>query len=201
MRPRIGWVTTRIPHLSSKLPKFWIKWNLPTCNFTGNEKLFSNIFIIFYRFRYVRHRLHEFYGSEHVDLKKPIPMHLMGNVWGQEFSLGNKIKPFANVSKEDLSAELIRRNFTPKMLFEAAEDFFTSINMTKMTESFWKNSIIEKPNDGRDLVCHASAWDFQINDDVRIKQCTRISMESFITVHHEVKIFHWDLHFNFKFFA
>jgi peptidyl-dipeptidase A len=113
-------------------------------------------------------------------------MHLLGNVWGQKWDLGDKVKPFRNAPKLDVSRELINQGYTPKKLFEASEDFYVSINLTKMPDSFWKNSIIEKPNDGRDMICHASAWDFLINDDVRIKQCTRVSMESFITIHHEV---------------
>lgn len=52
--------------------------------------------------------------------------------------------------------------------------------------TFWEKSILEKPNDGRELVCHASAWDFYKKDDVRIKQCTRVNMEDFFTVHHEL---------------
>lgn len=45
---------------------------------------------------------------------------------------------------------------------------------------------MKKPSDGRDLVCHASAWDFYLTDDVRIKQCTRVTQEHFFTVHHEL---------------
>uniref|UniRef100_A0A182SJF9 Angiotensin-converting enzyme n=1 Tax=Anopheles maculatus TaxID=74869 RepID=A0A182SJF9_9DIPT len=56
----------------------------------------------------------------------------------------------------------------------------------KLRNTFWEKSILEKPNDGRELVCHASAWDFYKKDDVRIKQCTRINMEDFFTVHHEL---------------
>lgn len=136
----------------------------------------------------MRHKLHEFYGSEHVKLDKPIPMHLLGNIWGQKFDIGDKIKPFKNAQKIDITPELLSQGYTAKKLFESAEEFFVSLNMTKMPEKFWKNSIIEKPNDGRDIICHASAWDFYIEDDVRIKQCTRVSMESFITIHHEVKV-------------
>lgn len=51
---------------------------------------------------------------------------------------------------------------------------------------FWDKSVLEKPSDGRDLVCHASAWDFYKQNDVRIKQCTRVTMDQFFTVHHEL---------------
>ncbi len=71
-------------------------------------------------------------------------------------------------------------------MFEKAEDFFVSMGMPPMTEEFWKNSIIEKPADGRSLTCHASAWDFYAKNDFRIKQCTRVNQEDFITVNHEM---------------
>lgn len=114
-------------------------------------------------------------------------MHLLGNMWGQKFELIDKVKPFKKVRKIDTTHELLEQKYTPKKFFESAEEFFVSINMTKMPESFWKYSIIEKPNDGREMFCHASAHDMMLYGDVRIRQCTRISMESFITVHHEVK--------------
>jgi peptidyl-dipeptidase A len=58
--------------------------------------------------------------------------------------------------------------------------------MTFIFRTFWDKSIIEKPIDGRDIVCHASAWDFFSPNDVRIKQCTRITMDHLFTVHHEL---------------
>lgn len=59
------------------------------------------------------------------------------------------------------------QNYTPLKFFEMSEDFFKSLNLSGMPELFWERSIIEKPNDGRDLVCHASAWDFFDGEDFR----------------------------------
>uniref|UniRef100_A0A182SB90 Angiotensin-converting enzyme n=1 Tax=Anopheles maculatus TaxID=74869 RepID=A0A182SB90_9DIPT len=81
---------------------------------------------------------------------------------------------------------MIRQGYTPIKMFEMGDDFFTSLNMTKLPQSFWDKSILVKPADGRDLVCHASAWDFYSIDDVRIKQCTRVNMREFFVVHHEL---------------
>lgn len=145
-----------------------------------------NSFISHLSTSYVRYKLFEFYGPKHVDLKKPIPMHLTGNIWGQKFELGDLTKPFKNAPKLDTTKELLRQGYTPRRLFETAEDFYVSINMTKMPPSFWKKSVLEKVTDGRDMICHASAWDMGLYNDVRIKQCTRVTMESFITIHHEV---------------
>ena len=70
-------------------------------------------------------------------------------------------------------------------MFEKSEEFFTSMGLLPTPPEFWKESIIEKPA-GKEMVCHASAWDFCNGIDFRIKQCTRVNMEDFITVHHEM---------------
>jgi peptidyl-dipeptidase A len=36
-----------------------------------------------------------------------------------------------------------------------------------MTEVFWNKSMLEKPTDGREVVCHASAEDFYEKHDFR----------------------------------
>lgn len=51
-------------------------------------------------------------------------------------------------------------------MYRVAEDFFMSIGMEKMTDAFWQNSMLVKPTD-RDVVCHASAWDFYDENDFR----------------------------------
>lgn len=40
--------------------------------------------------------------------------------------------------------------------------------------------------EGKEVVCHASAWDLSFEGDVRIKMCTRPTMDDLITVHHEL---------------
>lgn len=70
-------------------------------------------------------------------------------------------------------------------MFKIAEEFFTSLNLSAMPESFWEKSILEKPS-GQELVCHASAWDFYDSKDFRIKQCTSVNFMDFITAHHEM---------------
>lgn len=122
-----------------------------------------------------------------MSIDKPIPIHLLGNMWGQRWmGIEDIVLPYKNKQSVDVTQEMINQNYTPKKMFEMSENFFLSLNMSKLPEAFWKNSIIEKPKDGREMVCHASAWDFGIAQDVRIKQCTRVSMESFTTIHHEL---------------
>ncbi|KAJ8910672.1 hypothetical protein NQ315_002921 [Exocentrus adspersus] len=134
---------------------------------------------------YVRFKLREKYGDV-VSEKGPIPIHLLGNMWGQTWSnVADFALPYSGVEDEDLTAELIRQNYTAVKIFKTAEEFFKSINLTEMPQTFWERSIITKPAD-RDMVCHASAWDFSDTKDFRIKQCTEVTKEHFVIVHHEM---------------
>ncbi|RVE49365.1 hypothetical protein evm_005980 [Chilo suppressalis] len=136
---------------------------------------------------YVRGKLRQKYGENVVSAKGPIPAHLLGNIWAQTWSNVEKFtKPFPDKPEVDITATLIAQNYTPLKMFQTAEEFFTSLTLSPMPDLFWDKSIIEKPNDGRDMVCHASAWDFFDGEDFRIKQCTTITAAFFKTTHHEM---------------
>ncbi|EEB18604.1 Angiotensin-converting enzyme precursor, putative [Pediculus humanus corporis] len=136
---------------------------------------------------YVRRRLREQYGEEHVSKRGPIPAHLLGNMWAQSWgNVYNYSLPYPGKASMDVTENMVKQGYTPLRMFKLAEEFFTSLNLSPMPETFWKNSILEKPGDGRDLICHASAWDFYDGKDFRIKQCTRVNMEDLNTVHHEM---------------
>ncbi|XP_045527221.1 angiotensin-converting enzyme-like isoform X2 [Pieris brassicae] len=136
---------------------------------------------------YVRRHLRLKYGNDVVSAKGPIPAHLLGNIWAQTWGGVEKFtKPFPNKPDVDVTDALVKQNYTPLKFFEMSEDFFKSLNLSGMPELFWERSIIEKPEDGRDLVCHASAWDFFDGEDFRIKQCTTITNAFFKTTHHEM---------------
>jgi peptidyl-dipeptidase A len=67
-----------------------------------------------------------------------------------------------------------------------AEDFYTSLGMPKLPDSFWQKSLLVQPRD-RDVQCHASAWDMDLSiTDVRIKQCIEPTEEQLTTIHHEL---------------
>jgi peptidyl-dipeptidase A len=88
-------------------------------------------------------------------------------------------------------------------LFRVSEEFFTSLGLDPMPDSFWHNSILEKPNDNREINCHASAWDFYNGKDFRIKMCARVSMNDLFVIHHEMVallfIFNWPKNLNKKY--
>ncbi|RZC41415.1 angiotensin-converting enzyme-like, partial [Asbolus verrucosus] len=134
---------------------------------------------------YVRFQLRKKYGDI-VSEKGPIPAHLLGNMWSQTWrNVAKFTLPYPEKKDEDLTEELRKQNYTVEKIFRTSEDFFKSINLTEMPEIFWERSILEKPKD-REIVCHASAWDFFDGKDFRIKQCTEVTIEHFKTAHHEM---------------
>jgi len=136
---------------------------------------------------YVRNKLSNFYGEKVVKKEGPIPAHILGNMWAQSWTeIADLLTPHPNKPSINVTGEMQRRNWTAQIMFEKAEDFFMSMGMEKMPKKFWEGSIIEKPKDGRDLTCHASAWDFYNGEDFRIKQCTRVNQDDFVTVNHEM---------------
>jgi peptidyl-dipeptidase A len=65
------------------------------------------------------------------------------------------------------------------------ENFFVSLGFAALPKTFWERSLFIKPAD-RDVVCHASAWDVDFKDDLRVKMCIQITEEDFRVIHHEL---------------
>ncbi|KAB0793117.1 hypothetical protein PPYR_12737 [Photinus pyralis] len=135
---------------------------------------------------YIRFKLRQRYGSI-VSKRGPIPAHLLGNMWAQSWvNVADFTIPDPLSQSADITSEMVKQGYDATKMFKKAEEFFVSLNLSKMTPEFWEQSILVKPNDGRKLICHASAWDFYDGKDFRIKQCTSVSFEDFITAHHEM---------------
>jgi peptidyl-dipeptidase A len=135
---------------------------------------------------YVRARLNEKYGDAVVPPGKPIPAHLLGNMWAQSWD--NKYDLVAPPGADpgyDLTKLLEARKVDAKGMVEYGEGFFTSLGFASLPETFWERSLFTQPRD-RDVVCHASAWDIDAQDDLRIKMCIKINDEDFRTIHHEL---------------
>jgi peptidyl-dipeptidase A len=134
---------------------------------------------------YVRSRLHEKYGDL-VPATGPIPAHLLGNLWAQDWAnIYPLVAPPNGDPGYDLTALLKKKNADWKQMVKYGEGFFTSLGFTPLPQTFWERSMFLKPAD-RDVVCHASAWDIDYVDDVRLKVCLQITGEDFLTVHHEL---------------
>lgn len=135
---------------------------------------------------YVRGQLAKKYGKEFVPANGPIPAHLLGNIWAQEwnnvYDLMDSPKPEQSY---DLTKILQERKTDARGMVRYGEAFFTSLGFAPLPKTFWERSLFTKPAD-RDVVCHASAWDIDAKDDVRIKMCIQIREEDFRVIHHEL---------------
>jgi peptidyl-dipeptidase A len=137
-------------------------------------------------YTYTRHKLSEKYGKDVVAEDKPIPAHLLGNMWAQQWgNLYPLLAPQSGDRGFDLTAILKARNTDAKQMVRYGEGFFTSIGFESLPPSFWERSMFTKPAD-REVVCHASAWDVDFEKDVRLKMCIQITEEDFTVVHHEL---------------
>lgn len=136
---------------------------------------------------YVRRALYKKYGAENINLKGPIPAHVLGNMWAQSWAnIYDLVVPFPGATQVDATPAMVAKGWNAKKMFEQSDHFFTSLGLLPMPQEFWEKSMLEKPTDGRQVVCHASAWDFYNRRDFRIKQCTVVTMDDLITVHHEM---------------
>jgi peptidyl-dipeptidase A len=126
------------------------------------------------------------YGNVLVPAQGPIPAHLLGNIWSQEwnnvYELMDSPKPKESY---DLTNILQVRHTDAKGMVRYGEAFFTSLGFTPLPKTFWERSLFTKPAD-RDVVCHASAWDVDSKEDLRVKMCIQITEEDFGVVHHEL---------------
>ena len=142
---------------------------------------------------YTRYKLRQAYGPDAVPADGPIPAHLLGNMWAQSWdNLYPILKPAGLEKGEDLTALLEERKTSAVEMTRYAEGFYTSLGMRKLPATFWERSLLTKPRD-REVVCHASAWDLDGKDDVRVKMCITPTAEDFRVIHHELGHLYYDL--------
>ncbi len=136
---------------------------------------------------YVRARLNEKYGDEIQPATGPIRADLLGNMWAQEWgSIYPLVAPEgAGDIGYDLTALIEQKGLSERDMVKVGEDFFSSLGFAPLPDTFWTRSQFTKPAD-REVVCHASAWDIDNKDDIRIKMCIKKNADDFITIHHEL---------------
>lgn len=135
---------------------------------------------------YVRAKLMEVYVG-HIDSEGPLPAHLLGDMWGRFWTnLYSLSIPYPDKPDIDVSKTMVDKGWTEIQLFKEAEKFFVSVGLYDMLPNFWTKSMFVKPSDGRQVVCHPTAWDMGNREDFRIKMCTKVNMDDFLTVHHEM---------------
>jgi peptidyl-dipeptidase A len=163
------------------------KYDMPPDEFTKElDRLWDQVRPLYLKLHaYVRMKLRERYGDI-VPEKGPIPAHLLGNIWAQEW--GNIYPLVASGSADQgysLTDILKSRKTDPLEMTRMGERFFTSLGFEPLPKTFWERSLFTRPRD-REVVCHASAWDLDFEADVRIKMCIEPTAEDFTTIHHEL---------------
>ncbi|KAM8820243.1 ACE2 enzyme, partial [Eudromia elegans] len=158
------------------------------------EKTFNQIKPLYEQLHaYVRHRLEQVYGPELISATGCLPAHLLGDMWGRFWTnLYALTVPYPAKPNIDVTSAMIQNNWDAIKIFETAEAFFTSVGLYNMTEGFWKNSMLTEPTDNRKVVCHPTAWDMG-KKDYRIKMCTKVTMDDFLTAHHEMGHIEYDM--------
>ncbi len=135
---------------------------------------------------YVRHKLIEKYGADARRTDGMIPAHLLGNMWAQEWgNVYDLVAPPAAPATYEIGDILKERKTNARQVTEYGENFFTSLGFQQLPDTFWKRSMLTRPQD-REVVCHASAWDVDFDQDVRLKLCIHGTTDDFVTVHHEL---------------
>lgn len=136
---------------------------------------------------YTRAKLNLKYGSAIQPATGPIRADVLGNMWAQEW--GNIYDIVAPKGAGDIGYNvetlLKKKGYTPVDMVKAGERFYTSLGLPALPETFWQRSQITRPRD-RDVICHASAWDVDAKEDLRIKMCTKVNADDFVTIHHEL---------------
>tara|TARA_R110002167_G_scaffold182904_3_gene383352 strand:+ start:74 stop:1762 length:1689 start_codon:yes stop_codon:yes gene_type:complete len=135
---------------------------------------------------YARTKLNAQYGDDVQPKTGPIRADLLGNMWAQDWSgIYDVVKTDTPGPSYNVTQRLVEKGYDPIKMVKTGEAFFTSLGFAPLPETFWERSMITRP-EGKEVICHASAWDLDNKEDVRIKMCTEVNEEDFDTVHHEL---------------
>ena len=171
------------------LGDYWrAKYDMPPDAFAQEvERLWTQVRPLYESLHcYVRGKLGEKYGTELVPQEGPIPAHLLGNIWAQDWSnIYDIVAPASADPGYDLTKIIVEKKLDAKEMTRIGERFFTSLGFAPLPATFWERSLFNQPRD-REVVCHASAWDIDQVEDLRIKMCIQPNAEDFRTIHHEL---------------
>ena len=163
-------------------------YDMPADAFTKEAaRLYSQVEPLYKELHcYARGRLAKTYGADKVPAGKPIPAHLLGNMWAQQWdAVYELLEPYPGVSPLDVDSALVAQGYDAVKMTKSAEAFYQSIAFPALPQTFWERSMLTQPRD-RDVQCHASAWEMNGKDDVRIKMCIRPTYEELRTIYHEL---------------
>ncbi|WP_333571767.1 M2 family metallopeptidase [Sphingomonas sp.] len=164
-------------------------YDMPPAEFAAmTDKLWNEVKPLYVALHtYVRRKLNEKYGDAVQAKNGPIRADLLGNMWAQEW--GNIYDVVAPKGAGDLGYDvgdlLKAKNYDWKKMVQTGEGFYSSLGFAALPGTFWERSLFLKPAD-REVLCHASAWDIDEKDDIRIKMCIKVDSDDFVTIHHEL---------------
>ena len=164
-------------------------YDMPADEFTAMaEKLWNQVKPLYEALHcYAGAKLAAKYGADKVKAGEPIPAHLFGNMWAQQWNriYDDILMPYPSVRVESADRALQAQKWDAVRMTKSAESFYTSLGFQALPETFWKRSMLMRPRD-REVVCHASAWDIDSAEDVRIKMCMKQTEEDLFTIYHEL---------------
>lgn len=164
------------------------RYDLPSEEFaTETDRLWGQVKPLYDQLHcHVRAELNEEYGNEVVPLDQPIRADILGNMWAQSWgNIFDLVAPQDADPGYDVTELLTSNGYDAVKMVKTGEEFFSSLGFDPLPDTFWERSQIVKP-EGREVACHASAWNLDGQDDIRIKMCTKVNSDDFQTVHHEL---------------
>lgn len=164
------------------------KYDMPADDFTKElDRIWGQVKPLYNALHcHVRAKLGEKYGTDKVAQDELIPAHLLGNMWAQAWgNIYDVVAPENADPGYDVTELLAKNNYDELKMVKGAETFFTSMGFEPLPETFYERSLFVKPKD-RDVQCHASAWNIDSKDDLRIKMCIQRTGEEFSVIHHEL---------------
>ena len=164
------------------------KYDVPPDDFARElDRLWEQVRPLYLQLHaYVRWKLREKYGDQVVPANGPLPADVLGNMWAQTWeNIYPLVAPAGADPGYDLTQILKSHNTDALGMVRYGEHFFTSLGFGRLPQTFWERSMFVKPRD-REVVCHASAWDVDLEQDLRVKMCIDITTEYFSTIHHEL---------------
>jgi peptidyl-dipeptidase A len=135
---------------------------------------------------YARGKLQHQYGKERVPDGKPMPAHVFGNMWAQQWNfIYDLLEPYPGASDLNVTAALKKQGYNAIRMTRSAESFYTSLGFPGLPGIFWERSMLSRPRD-REVVCHPSAWNMDTKGDVRFKGCLQATDDDLYTAYHEL---------------
>ncbi|MCA9689607.1 MAG: M2 family metallopeptidase [Myxococcales bacterium] len=163
------------------------RYDMPADDFVKEmDRLWAQVAPLYEQLHcHVRAALHKKYGDK-VPAEGPIPAHVLGNMWAQSWgNIYEFVEPYPKEVSIDVTKALAKKGYDELKMVKLGEAFFVSLGFEALPQTFWERSLFVKPDD-REVICHASAWDVQFNNDLRLKMCIKVDEEDLVTIHHEL---------------